>query len=417
MRQIIAALIILLIITSSFSTAYAISGHDLFYDANGNLIKGDGYYYEYNDANQLTKVRNDNSSGTIIAEYAYDNTGKRIKKISYTESGNKTTYYIGNHFETEIIQNSSGTFTKNTTYYHVNNEKVAKDVNDGATVTTSYYHTDHLGSSSVITDESGDLVERTKYYPYGSMREGGEANKYYYTGKELDMDTGLYYYGARYYHPTFATFTQADTIIPDVYDPQSLNRYTYVLNNPLKYIDPTGHLGVYANINLYPNNKGEVTHFEHDPELIALTEIAPREEYLDGVRRDADFRFAIDTVELIIKSKLEGGRTDNKANPAELAGSLRSEDEYFNAGFWVTKTLKNDDELNTYLLENEGPNSYTPSPYETHVESKKSLIDYHGTKTNGKMSTGGTSNDKISDVSCSEKDTGSKSVEKVIEWS
>jgi RHS repeat-associated protein len=106
---------------------------------------------------------------------------------------------------------------------------------------TSYYHTDHLGSSSVITNESGELVERTKYYPYGSRREGGEANKYYFTGQEFDRDTGLYYYGARYYHPVFATFTQADSIIPNPYDPQSLNRYAYTLNNPLKYVDPTGH--------------------------------------------------------------------------------------------------------------------------------------------------------------------------------
>jgi RHS repeat-associated protein len=62
-----------------------------------------------------------------------------------------------------------------------------------------------------------------------------------YTSQVKDEDTGLYYYGARYYDPQLGRFIQPDTIIPDLADPQSLNRYSYVRNNPLKYIDPTGH--------------------------------------------------------------------------------------------------------------------------------------------------------------------------------
>jgi RHS repeat-associated protein len=225
----------------SFQSASAISGHDMVYDANGNLIQGDGFYYEYNSVNQLKRARLDNSSGFILADFWYASSGERIKKVEYGVDWNRTTYYIGNHFESEFFRNASGTFTTNRTHHYVNGEKVATDVDDGTTVNTYYYHTDHLGSTSIITDENGSLVERTKYYPYGSIREGGEADKYYYTGKELDKDTELYFYGARYYKSEFATFTQPDTVIPDVYDPQSLNRYAYVENNPLKYVDPTGH--------------------------------------------------------------------------------------------------------------------------------------------------------------------------------
>ena len=65
------------------------------YDANGNRISGDGQYYEYNDANRLVRIRQGNASGSIIAEFFYDHTGQRIKKI---ENG-VTTYYIGKHFE------------------------------------------------------------------------------------------------------------------------------------------------------------------------------------------------------------------------------------------------------------------------------------------------------------------------------
>ena len=68
------------------------------------------------------------------------------------------------------------------------------------------------------------------------------SSKYTYTGKEFDSDIGLYYYGARYYNPSTFTFTQADSVIPNVYNPQALNRYSYSYNNPVTYTDPDGHM-------------------------------------------------------------------------------------------------------------------------------------------------------------------------------
>ena len=61
-----------------------------------------------------------------------------------------------------------------------------------------------------------------------------------FTGQRLD-GTGLYYYGGRYYDPTIGRFISADTIVPDFTNPQAFNRYSYALNNPLRYIDPTGN--------------------------------------------------------------------------------------------------------------------------------------------------------------------------------
>ncbi|MCL2863780.1 MAG: RHS repeat-associated core domain-containing protein, partial [Methanimicrococcus sp.] len=103
-----------------------------------------------------------------------------------------------------------------------------------------WYLNDHLGSANVIMDESGQLVEHTLYYPFGAHREGG-TEKYTFTGKELDSEIGLYYFEARYYNPQTFVFTQADSVIPNVYNPQSLNRYSYCYNNPVKYDDPDGH--------------------------------------------------------------------------------------------------------------------------------------------------------------------------------
>ena len=95
------------------------------------------------------------------------------------------------------------------------------------------------------------------------MRSGGAASKFQYTGQERDAETGLHYYNARYYDPHIRRFTQPDDIIQNVYNPQGLNRYSYVWNNPLKYIDPTGHINIlnYNNaLNAYWNNPSAITY-------------------------------------------------------------------------------------------------------------------------------------------------------------
>ena len=108
-----------------------------------------------------------------------------------------------------------------------------------------YYHGDHLGSSSVMTDRSGAMVQHYEYAAFGNERFKDNTSAVdmsnRYTGQQLDEETGLYYYGARYYDPELGRFTQPDTIVPNSSDSQQFNRYTYVNNNPLKYTDPSGH--------------------------------------------------------------------------------------------------------------------------------------------------------------------------------
>ncbi|MCP5463484.1 MAG: hypothetical protein H7A33_00485 [Deltaproteobacteria bacterium] len=120
-----------------------------------------------------------------------------------------------------------------------------------------YHHGDHLGSSHVLTEGSkeggkhagityaqGDLLQRIEYSPYGQesfVLNPGLKFDPRFTGQEYDVSTGLYYYKARYYDPEIGRFIQPDTVIPSAKDYQSFNRYSYVRNNPLKYVDPTGH--------------------------------------------------------------------------------------------------------------------------------------------------------------------------------
>ncbi|MCX5737366.1 MAG: glycoside hydrolase family protein, partial [Proteobacteria bacterium] len=112
----------------------------------------------------------------------------------------------------------------------------------------AYVHTDHLGGSAVLTDTAGVVVRSIRYEAFGKVRSNARpgaadtldpAQKF--TGQQLDDDTGLYYYGARYYDAQYGRFVSADSVVPDAHDPQALNRYAYGRNDPLQRVDPTGH--------------------------------------------------------------------------------------------------------------------------------------------------------------------------------
>jgi RHS repeat-associated protein len=107
----------------------------------------------------------------------------------------------------------------------------------------TYYHTDRLNSTAVVTNAAGTPQESIQYYPFGEQwTDTGTANvPYKYTGQEYDATTGLYFYKARYYDPHLGRFIQPDTMVSDRYVPAAWNRYAYALNNPLKHTDPTGH--------------------------------------------------------------------------------------------------------------------------------------------------------------------------------
>ncbi len=109
----------------------------------------------------------------------------------------------------------------------------------------SWLHADHLGSLSEATTGSGGVSSRQRYCPYGRVRyrSGSPPTTYNFTGQRLD-GTGLLFFQARYYDPDLRRFLQPDTIVPEPGNPQSLNRYAYGYNNPVKYIDRDGHFPV-----------------------------------------------------------------------------------------------------------------------------------------------------------------------------
>ena len=105
---------------------------------------------------------------------------------------------------------------------------------------TYYFHSDHLGSSTAITDGSGYLYQIFLNLPFGETmaeqrRSGTFSTAYKFNGKELDSETGLYYYGARYYNPRISNWLSVDPLTE-----QTMTPYQYTYQNPVRYIDPTG---------------------------------------------------------------------------------------------------------------------------------------------------------------------------------
>ncbi len=226
----ITLLVILLFLLTPISFA---ANFNFQYDNNGNILKDMYNLYKYDSFNHLIKVYDLNKK--LIEEYVYDHEGNRIKKIEYLNSGKKITYYPDKSLVREVV----GSNKKDTVYYYDDGGiLLARKDPDGKKY---YYHPDHLGSTTLITDSSGNKVEETSYLPYGDVLAGGKKSKFLYTGKEKDS-TGLTYFGARYYNPVLRQFTQPDSLIQDIYDPQALNRYAYARNNPYTYKDADGNL-------------------------------------------------------------------------------------------------------------------------------------------------------------------------------
>jgi len=197
------------------------------FETASTMEKGGGYFiYCLRDA--TWNIQGTTTSTQTQSQFIYDGDGGRVKVITPV----LTTTYIGSLFE----KDSSGKTTKH--IYFGPNKICSKE----STGNAYYIHPDHLGSSNITTNQIGTQVSLTEFTPYGSTSKqtGAYDPKYKFTGKELDA-TGLYFYGARYYDPEIGRFISADTIVQRLYDPQSLNRYSYCRNNPLKYTDPTGH--------------------------------------------------------------------------------------------------------------------------------------------------------------------------------
>ena len=195
------------------------------YDAAGNMTNDGIFTYTFDPENRLI--------GAHGYAYTYDGDGMRVEKTNGTTG---TLYWYmapGVMDETDLSGNNPHE------YVFFGGQRVARKDSNGLVY---YYFSDHLKTASVVTDSGGNLKADSDFYPWGGELQiySNFNNTYKFTGKERDSETGLDYFGGRYNSSAVGRFMSADPLGGDKFDPQTLNKYSYVRNNPINRIDPTG---------------------------------------------------------------------------------------------------------------------------------------------------------------------------------
>ncbi|WP_437813338.1 RHS repeat-associated core domain-containing protein [Sorangium sp. So ce1078] len=221
------------------------AGADRFgYDAVGNQITRPGgvrvSYTPFDLPETITQ-------GTSTVSFAYDGDQQRIRKTTPDEE----TLYFGDLYE-RVTAAASGR-VEHRYYVHSPERAVAIVTRGGAGDGTRYVHVDHLGSVDALTDEDGDVIEQRSYDPFGRRRSpvwGEPAPASFssettrgFTGHEGDDELGLVNMKGRSFDPRIGRFLTTDPIVQAPLSGQSWNPYSYVRNNPLSYVDPSGFQG------------------------------------------------------------------------------------------------------------------------------------------------------------------------------
>lgn len=218
------------------------------YDANGNMIGENAERrYTWGHADRLLAFTNQpegSDHASVTARYLYDASGRRVKKyVRKNGNGNgESTVYIDGIFEHHTWQEHGDRKENNHLHVMDDQHRIAL-VRRGpahprdAGPPVQFHLGDHLGSSQVVVDASGDWINREEYFPYGETSFGSFARKRYrFTGTERDEESGLSYHGARYYAPWLGRWVSCDpagTV-------DGANLYTYCQGNPINVIDPDG---------------------------------------------------------------------------------------------------------------------------------------------------------------------------------
>lgn len=216
------------------------------YDANGNLQDGSGRSLQYSLRDQVVRI----SKANQRTEFAYHHGGERLVRRDLVGGSVERTHYIGT---VEIFQGATGgkQFRRMIGGVLIATWFETTDVNQ-----LRYLHKDHLGSTVAISNEAGQIVTWMSYDPWGQRRNADAWNQASpggylaamlaitprgYTGHEHVDAMGIIHMNGRIYDPKLGRFLQADPFIEDA---STLNRYTYVHNNPLAYTDPSGYFSL-----------------------------------------------------------------------------------------------------------------------------------------------------------------------------
>jgi RHS repeat-associated protein len=200
------------------------------YDNNGNLLADALNTYRYDQENRLLKVIR-NAGSVVLGQFQYDALSRRVQKIANTTT---TTRYF--YDDARIVEEQDGSGTTQATYVYGNYVDEVLTMDRGGQ--PYYYHQNALWSVEAITDRTAGVVESNAYDAYGmpTTLTSPIGNPYLFTGRQLDAETGIYFYRARYYDPVKGRFLQRE---PEEYL-GSMNLYAYVNDYPTHFADPEG---------------------------------------------------------------------------------------------------------------------------------------------------------------------------------
>jgi RHS repeat-associated protein len=210
------------------------------YDPAGNMTSDltDGVSAVYDPENRISTA----TKNGVTTSYTYDADGNRVAKSNGTTG---TLYW---YMSPGIVAESDLSGNLQSEYVFFDGERVARK--DFPSLAVSYYFSDHLKTTDIVTDAQGNIKNESDFYPWGGELQflNNDSNHYKVTAKERDPETGLDYFGARYYSNGLGRFITPDWAatpepVPyaDLTDPQSLNQYSYVRNIPTVKADPDGH--------------------------------------------------------------------------------------------------------------------------------------------------------------------------------
>jgi len=177
--------------------------------------------------------------------YVYDANGERVRKIVEKQGGIvEERLYLGGYEVYTKTTNGTLEEERETIFVEDGTKKIAQIDDAGTTRTVRYQYDNHLGSASLELDENAGIISYEEYRPFGttSYRSGRSETevslkRYKYVGKERDEETGLYYYGARYYADWIGRFVSVDPLVMKYPD---FSPYVYGNDDPIRYYDPSG---------------------------------------------------------------------------------------------------------------------------------------------------------------------------------
>lgn len=223
------------------------------YTVNGEVstkkdsVTGEHVTYQYNNEGQVLVAEGlKDGNTTFTQKNTYNGNGQRIRKV---EDGITTNYYYQG---TQVLYTTDevGRLTSYN-YFGLSDNVMATTRYDGGKTSYYVYNKDIHGSSSNLITSSGKSIKGYTYDDYGTATAYGDTgfyNEITYTGAIYDESTGLYYLNARYYDAELGRFLSQDSYRGEEKDAGTWNLYAYCANDPINYVDPSGHFAIAASL-------------------------------------------------------------------------------------------------------------------------------------------------------------------------